>query len=91
MERVERAEHAALTDCVLATAAGDALVARQLEVEHSELGAAEGLRAAQAEVAPGPVAVPEEVEVQRAKVEEVGAWRAELEVETHVRLGLRRC
>ena len=32
---VERVELAALTDCVLATAAGDALVARQLEVEHS--------------------------------------------------------
>ena len=89
VERVERAEHAALTDCVLATAAGDALMARQLEVEHSELGAAEGLRAAQDEVAPGPAAAPEEeVEVQRAELEEVGALRAALEVEAHVRLGL---
>ena len=89
VERVERAEHAALTDCVLATAAGDALVARQLEMEHSELGAAEGLLAAQAEGAPGPAAAPEEeVEVQRAELEEVGARRAALEVEAHVRLGL---
>ena len=89
VERVERAEHAALTDCVLATAAGDALVARQLEVEHSELGAAEGLCAAQAEVTPGPAAAPEEeVEVQRAELEEVGARRAAMEEEAHVRLGL---
>ena len=89
VERVERAEHAAQADCVLATAAWDALVARQLEVEHSELGAAEGLRAAQVEVAPGPAAAPEEeVKVQRAELEEMGARRAALEVEAHVRLGL---
>ena len=89
VERVERAEHAALTNCVLATAAGNAFVARKLEVEHSELGAAEGLRAAQAEVAPGPAAAPEEkVEVQRAELEEVGARREALEVEAHVRHGL---
>ena len=86
---VERVEHAALTDCVLATAAGDALVARQLEVEHSELSATEGLRAAQADGAPGPAAAPEEeVEVQRAELEEVGARPAALVVEAHVRLGL---
>ena len=85
---VERVEHAAWTDCVLATAVGDALLARQLEVEHSELGVAEGLRAAQAEGAPGPAAAPEEVEVQRAELEKVGARRAALEVEAHVRLGL---
>ena len=88
VERVERAEHAAQADCVLATAAWDALVARQLEVEHSELGAAEGLRAAQAEGAPGPAVAPEEVGVQRAELEEVGARRAALEVEAHVRLEL---
>ena len=80
VERVERAEHAALTDCVRATAAVDAFVARQLEVEQSELGTAEWLRAAQAEVAPGPAAAPEEeVEVQRAELEGVGARHAALD------------
>ena len=75
---------------MLATAAGNALVARQLEVEHSELKPAEGLRDEQAEVAPGPAAAPEEkVEMQRAELEEVGARRAALEgVEALVQLEL---